>query len=267
MYLAHNIDVTLEEFYNGSTRSMAHSKRVVCDVCEGTGANREMAAYGEQYELCEVCDGVGTRPFIITTNIGTEQLIDEYCGSCSGRGYVNFLEDRCRNCGGRSTCFDHSIVQNVQIRRGMRHNQRIIHEGEGCVIPDSLPGNVFFILKEVDHPVFKRQGDDLFMKMRLELVEALCGFEKEIKTLDDRRLVVRSPLGNVIQDKGFKCIMAEGMPKYRRPNEKGNLIIQFEVNYPSTIHSSDLPYIEQCLPSQQPIDISFKAIDCNLVSY
>jgi len=37
---------------------------------------------------------------------------------------------------------------------------------------------------------FRRSGNDLIMRMNLELVEALCGFQKVIRTLDDRDLVI-----------------------------------------------------------------------------
>ena len=55
------------------------------------------------------------------------------------------------------------------------------------------------VLDEKEHPVFKRNGSDLLIEMNIKLVEALCGFEKPIKTLDDRTLIVQSFMGDIIK--------------------------------------------------------------------
>lgn len=38
--------------------------------------------------------------------------------------------------------------------------------------------------------IFRRNRHDLILRMNIDLVEALCGFQKVIRTLDDRDLVV-----------------------------------------------------------------------------
>jgi DnaJ family protein A protein 1 len=45
--------------------------------------------------------------------------------------------------------------------------------------------------------VFRRSGNDLIMRMNIELVEALCGFQKVIRTLDDRDLVITAIPGEL----------------------------------------------------------------------
>ena len=65
--------------------------------------------------------------------------------------------------------------------------------------PDIEPGDIVIVLDEKEHPVFKRNGMDLAIEMEISLTEALCGFEKPIKTLDDRTLIVQSFLGEIIK--------------------------------------------------------------------
>ena len=55
------------------------------------------------------------------------------------------------------------------------------------------------ILDEKEHPVYKRNGSDLAIEMNIKLVEALCGFEKLITTLDNRTLIVQSFIGDIIK--------------------------------------------------------------------
>ncbi len=53
-------------------------------------------------------------------------------------------------------------------------------------------GDVIIELDEKPHKVFKRRHDDLIINMDLSLTEALCGFRKPLKTLDDRTIVLTS---------------------------------------------------------------------------
>jgi len=70
------------------------------------------------------------------------------------------------------------------------------------------------------------------MKMKVGLNEALTGFSRAVKTLDSRELVITCIPGEVVKHEGLKCAVGEGFPIYRNPFEKGNLIVQFEVEYP-----------------------------------
>jgi len=84
--------------------------------------------------------------------------------------------------------------------------------------------------------------------MELELVEALCGFKKTIKTLDDRELVLSTIPGEVVKHGDIKYIDGEGMPQYKNPFEKGRLLVQFFVTFPPKIPIDKIPMIETCLP-------------------
>ena len=72
----------------------------------------------------------------------------------------------------------------------MEDGHKITFSGEGDQEPGLEPGDIVIDLDEKEHPVFKRSGDDLIMRMELTLTEALCGFHKSIKTLDNRVLVI-----------------------------------------------------------------------------
>ena len=86
------------------------------------------------------------------------------------------------------------------------------------------------------------------MPMELELVEALCGFQKSIETLDGRHLLLGAMPGEIIKPGDIKCIMNEGMPIYKNPMEKGRLVIQFSVKFPTSIAPEIIPQLEECLP-------------------
>lgn len=105
------------------------------------------------------------------------------------------------------------------------------------------------------------------MRMNIELVEALCGFQKVIRTLDDRDLVISSPPNTVIQNQELKCILNEGMPVHKDPFTHGRLIIQFLINFPKTISPDVIPLLKQCLPSVEEIIVPDDAEECVLTEF
>ena len=74
----------------------------------------------------------------------------------------------------------------------MKDCENIRFSGEGDQEPGLETGDIIIVLDEKEHNVFQRNGNDLVMEMDLQLVEALCGFQKGIDTLDGRTLVVTS---------------------------------------------------------------------------
>ena len=59
------------------------------------------------------------------------------------------------------------------------------------------PGDIIIVLDEKEHADYKRNGTDLIMKFNINITEALCGFKKTIKTLDDRTLIVQTIPGMI----------------------------------------------------------------------
>jgi len=86
------------------------------------------------------------------------------------------------------------------------------------------------------------------MKMELELVESLCGFQKTITTLDQRQLVITALPGEIFKPGDIKCVLNEGMPINGHPHDKGKLIIQFNVKFPKVISPDVIVRLENCLP-------------------
>lgn len=65
--------------------------------------------------------------------------------------------------------------------------------------PDTVTGDIVFVLQLKEHPRFKRKGEDLFYEYTLSLTEALCGFRFVLNHLDGRQLLIKSNPGEVIK--------------------------------------------------------------------
>lgn len=65
--------------------------------------------------------------------------------------------------------------------------------------PDTITGDIVFVIQQKEHPKFMRKGDDLFFEHTLSLSEALCGFQFVLTHLDTRQLLIKSNPGEVVK--------------------------------------------------------------------
>ncbi|XP_064091528.1 dnaJ homolog subfamily A member 1-like [Macrobrachium nipponense] len=253
----HQMSVTLEELYNGAVRKLALQKHVICVKCEGQGGKKPP-------EKCPTCRGTGMQVRIQQLGPGMVSQMQSMCSDCRGQGERINPKDRCKTCEGRKVVKDRKILE-VHVDKGMEDGQKIVFSGEGDQEPGLDPGDIIIVLDEKEHETFRRVNSDLTMQMHITLVEALCGFQKPIKTLDDRTIVISAIPGEVIKNSDVKCVMGEGMPTYKNPFEKGRLLIQFMVDFPAHINSERIAKLEKILPVRPEIIIPDDSEECNLV--
>jgi len=245
--LMHQLSVSLEDMYNGSVRKLALQKNVICDGCEGLGGKAGAV------QKCPNCRGTGMQVRIQQLGPGMMQQIQSMCGECHGEGERVDPKLRCKKCNGRKVNRERKILE-VSVDKGMEDGQKITFTGEGDQEPGLEPGDIIIVLDEKAHPVFKRNGQDLIMKMDVSLTEALTGLRKAVKTLDDRTLVIQTVRGEVIKSGDLKMVRGEGMPQYRNPFEKGRLIIQFNVVFPPSLEPAVAEELAKILPpAEEPI--------------
>ncbi|CAF4815737.1 unnamed protein product [Pieris macdunnoughi] len=255
--VVHQLSVTLEELYRGAVRKLALQKNVICEKCEGRGGKKGAVL------TCTTCRGTGMQVQIQQLGPGMIQQIQTICGECRGKREIIDPKDRCKVCQGRKTVRDRKILD-VHVDKGMTDGQKIVFSGEGDQEPDLEAGDLIIVLDEKEHDVFKRTGNDLIVRLNIELVEALCGFQKVIRTLDERDIVITVLPGEVTKHGEVKCVLNEGMPMYKNPFEKGLLIIQFLVNFPARIPPEIIPALENCLPPRPRVEIPELAEECQL---
>ncbi|KAM9818536.1 dnaJ homolog subfamily A member 1 [Syngnathus typhle] len=241
--IVHQISITLEDLYNGATRKLSVQKNALCERCEGRGSRKGAA------QMCMSCHGTGMQVRVHQLVPGMVQQVSTVCHGCQGQGQRISQKDRCKACGGRKMLRQKKILE-VHIDKGMKDGQKIMFHGEGDQEPGLEPGDIIIVLDLQEHPRFTRRGENLTMSMELQLVEALCGFQKPVQTLDNRTLLITSHPGELIKPGDTKCVSNEGMPMYRRPFEKGKLIIHFSVVFPKAnfLPKNRLKELERYLP-------------------
>lgn len=256
----HQLAVSLEDMYNGSTRKLALQKNVICEKCEGRGGKAGAV------QKCTTCKGSGTQVLLNQLGAGMYQQIHAQCRECDGQGEKINAKDMCKTCNGKKIVHERKILE-VHIDKGMEDGQKITFTGEGDQSPGLEPGDIIIILEEKDNATFKRKDMDLIMKMDINLTEALTGFKKSIKTLDSRFIIISSLPGEFIKPNCIKAVLNEGMPMYKNPFEKGRLVIQFNVKFPEAnqIDMKAIAELEKILPAKPKVTIPAGAETFDLV--
>lgn len=134
-------------------------------------------------------------------------------------------------------------ILEINIKPGWKSGTRITFKGEGDQFNNHPPQDIIFIIVEKQHPIFKRTGDDLKIKLTLTLKEALCGTTKTITTLDGKQL--NFSIKNIIEPNTIKIFGNEGMPK--RSGGRGNLSITFKIIFPKTLTDTDKSELSKIL--------------------
>eukprot|EP01091_Cochliopodium_minus_P003713 TRINITY_DN1368_c0_g1_i1.p1 TRINITY_DN1368_c0_g1~~TRINITY_DN1368_c0_g1_i1.p1 ORF type:complete len:401 (+),score=145.07 TRINITY_DN1368_c0_g1_i1:157-1203(+) len=127
-----------------------------------------------------------------------------------------------------------SEVKAFDVKPGWKSGTKITFEGAGDQpSKDAPPGDIIFMIQEKPHHLFKRAGDDLLHTATISLKEALCGGVYNLQHLDGSTLKI--PLSNVITPGSVTTISGKGMPISRNPQQKGNLRVTFNVQFPNKI--------------------------------
>ncbi|KAE8038618.1 hypothetical protein FH972_011111 [Carpinus fangiana] len=225
--VVHTLKVSLEDLYNGTTKKLSLSRNILCQKCKGKGSKSGVSG------RCYGCQGTGMKITTRQIGLGMIQQMQHVCPECRGSGEVISERDKCPPCKGSKVTQEKKVLE-VHVEKGMQHGEKIVFEGQADQAPDTIAGDIVFILQLKEHPKFKRKYDDLYVEHSLNLTEALCGFQFALTHLDGRQLLIKSNPGEIIKPGQSKAINDEGMPDHQRPFIKGRLYIHFNVDFPDS---------------------------------
>ncbi|CAN1817762.1 DnaJ protein ERDJ3B [Linum perenne] len=132
----------------------------------------------------------------------------------------------------------------IEIEKGMEDGQEVVFYEDGEPKIDGEPGDLRFRIRTSSHDVFTRKGDDLHTTVTITLVEALVGFEKKIKHLDQHLVDISTQV--VTKPKEVRKLKGEGMPMYAS-TKKGDLYVTFEVLFPNSFTQQQKSKIKELL--------------------
>ncbi|KAK9983852.1 hypothetical protein SO802_033377 [Lithocarpus litseifolius] len=132
----------------------------------------------------------------------------------------------------------------VDIEKGMQDGQEVVFYEDGEPIIDGEAGDLKFRIRTAPHDRFRREGNDLHTTITITLVQALVGFEKTIKHLDDRLVDIGTK--GITKPKEVRKFKGEGMPLHFS-TKKGDLYVQYEVLFPTSLTEDQKTQIKAVL--------------------
>ena len=218
--LRYNMEITLEEAFQGKTASLKLPTSVSCDTCSGSGARP-----GAKPKACAMCGGQG--------RVRAQQgffAIERTCPTCQGRGEM--IDNPCQACSGSGRVTRERQLS-VNIPAGVEDGTRIRLAGEGEAGTRGGPsGDLYIFVSTKPHPFFQRDGADLFCRVPISMVQAALGGEIAVRTVDGGEAKVKIPEGTQ-SGKQFK-VRSRGMPVLRS-RDVGDLYIQATVETPQNL--------------------------------
>lgn len=126
--------------------------------------------------------------------------------------------------------YEDKIIE-ISIEPGWKDGTKIIFLKMGDEGPNITPGNLIFIVKQIEHNIYKRDVDNLIIEnCPITLKESLIGFSRTLKTLNGKTKVINVlPLNSTNE---YYTIKGVGMPirKQKKMIGYGDLIIKFYIN-------------------------------------
>ncbi|KAI3758586.1 hypothetical protein L6452_06153 [Arctium lappa] len=124
-------------------------------------------------------------------------------------------------------------ILTIDVKRGWKKGTKITFPNKGNEQLHQFPADLVFIVDEKAHDVYTRDGNDLLMRYKITLAEALRGTVVNITTLDQRDLAIT--VTDIINPTYELVVTQEGMPIAKDPGSRGDLKVQFDVKFPSKL--------------------------------
>lgn len=208
-----NLELELEESFEGVTKSITISKRVICKTCQGHG--------GLNPQTCNQCNGQGA------TRQGNFMFM---CNNCGGKGLL--FTSKCGSCHGGTIIENKEF--NITIPKGLANGTQIVKQGYGNEVIDGIPGDIVINLIVKKHPIFELDGINIKTNVEVPILDIFLGTEFDFKTLDGDVKIKIPRLSD--PTKPFR-LKNKGM--YDRKNNRGDLYINIKPKFPIELTSQE----------------------------
>ncbi len=226
--LQYALTVTLEEAYQGTTKTIRFAAEETCERCGGSGAE------GNRLATCTTCNGTGE----MSARRGM-MIFQQTCPSCRGRGQI--IEMPCNSCRGGGRIRRNRSVD-VKIPPGVDDGTRLRLSGKGeAEAPGGRPGDLYVFMEIEPHPLFERDREHLQMAVPIPFETAALGAEVVVPALDGGLVKLAIPAGAQSGQK-FR-LRGKGMPRLQH-SAHGDLYVHVTVETPSRLSQSQRKALE-----------------------
>jgi molecular chaperone DnaJ len=213
--LEYQVNVPFWTAIKGGVIRLSVTRHDQCQNCHGQGF---IGAPG----TCPECGGKGQ-----VTQMGGRMKFNVPCPRCGGTGKARTV---CAVCHGEGVV-DRTDPLEVRIKPGTRDGQRIRLAGKGNAgTRGAAAGDLYIIVRIGEHPVFRRESDDIHISVPITATEAALGAKIDVPTIDGRTQM-RIPPGT---QSGQKLRLREkGVPSAVKDGTRGDQIVEVKIVVPA----------------------------------
>ena len=227
------VKLSLEEIAKGVEKNIKVQKYIPCQKCGSTGAKSPDAV-----KSCPTCHGSGYTVRVQQSLFGTMQMQGE-CPQCHGAGKI--ITDKCTQCGGNGVVRGEEVIT-LKIPAGVSDGMQLSMNGKGNAAPDNgVPGDLYVLIEEEKHPLFERDGNNLYLEHFISFPEAVLGATVDIPTIDGKARIKIAP---GTQSGTLLRLNGKGLPALRG-YQRGDLIVNVNVWIPKNLNKEQRQQIEQ----------------------
>lgn len=240
------MNLTLEECFNGCTKEVSYRYAENCVSCKGNGSKG-----GTAFHTCSTCGGAGVKR--VVQRLGGINLQETVpCSACKTKGYI--VDEDCPDCSGGGMRLVNQEVS-ITFPRGIAGGQQLKEAGRGhhSAHPQGIPGDLVFVIKEKPHPIYERYGKDLVHKYPINYEDLVLGTKIKVPTIGGRTTSITVKPGTQ-NGKHYK-IKGFGMPHIKLPisykqgsapdGAFGNFIVELQINIPETHNEEELELLRK----------------------
>ena len=212
--LEYALNVDFWQAIRGTQVSLNIDRQDSCLKCGGSGSGGGTSA------TCPQCNGSGN-----VTQMAGAMRFNLTCPRCGGTGK---LRNICPVCHGEGRVLNTEPVE-IRIPAGVQTGTRLRVAGKGNAGSlGALPGDLYITVRAEPHPFFRREGDDIEIRVPITVTEAGLGAKIEVPTIDGRTLL-KVPQGT---QSGQKFRMRERGVFNSRKNTRGDQLVEVVVQPP-----------------------------------
>ena len=220
--LRYDIEISLNDAYNGLETEIHIPRTEICEECNGTGAEN-----GTSIIKCTNCNGKGQIKHTRKTAFWLFSQVAP-CNKCHGQGSI--IEKYCKKCKGNGKIQVRRDID-IKIPKGVDTGSQLRLAGEG---ESGLGGNgdLYIVIHIKRDNKYRRNGADLYMTKTVSFPQASLGTKIQVETISGEIEKVRIPegteYGNIIRIKN------KGMP-YLKGRGNGDLYIEIIIKTPKKL--------------------------------
>jgi molecular chaperone DnaJ len=242
--LQYELKITLEEAAVGLETKIQIPRLETCATCTGSGAEA-----GTRRVACEACGGRGE----VRMSHGF-LTVARPCPKCLGEGQIN--RSPCKACRGEGRQRAERLLS-VKIPGGIDDGMQLRLTGEGSGgVHGGPPGDLYVLVRLRDHPMFTRNGSDLYCDLPVSFPQLALGAEVEVPVLGGTA-TLKVPAGS--QPEQLLRLRNKGMP-HLRDRGHGDACYRLVLEVPAKLNAKQreaLEAFEEASRERGPLATSF----------